>query len=125
MTTDADRNAILALQADWIAAERARDTARLRACLCEDIVLWPDDGPPVHGIPAAMEAMQGPFPIREVEISGEIIEAGPVHGWKTARFTTHFDKAGETVTIHGRHLWLLRREGGFWKLAGLSWQIDR
>lgn len=125
MTTVADRDAILALQADWLAAERANDTGRLRGRLCDDIVLWPDDGPPVRGIAAALEAMKGPFPIRDVEISGETVEAGPVHGWKTARFTTHFDNAGKTVTIHGRHLWLLRREEGVWKLAGLSWQIDR
>ncbi|MEE2565413.1 YybH family protein [Hyphobacterium marinum] len=125
MTSTSDRMAILALQADWVTAERANDSNRLRQFMCEDITLWPDDGPAVTGIDVALAAAKGPFPIREIVISDEVIEAGPVHGWKSARFTTHFDNAGETVTVQGRHLWVLRRESTGWKLAGLSWQIDR
>ena len=125
MLTDADRDAVAALQARWIEAEISEDRGALRALMSDDIAIWPDDAAPVRGIDAVLAATQGPFPIRSVEISDVGMQGGPVHAWKTARFTTQFDNDGETVTIHGRHLWLLRRESGAWKLAGLSWEIER
>lgn len=124
MTTETDKLEILAVQAAWLEAELAQDMRVLRNHLCADITLWPDDGPPLEGIEPALEAIRAMYPIRDISLFDESIHAGTVHAWKTARFITRVDMDGETVSFQGRHLWIMRRVGGSWKIAGISWKIE-
>jgi len=124
MATETDKLEILAIQAAWLEAELAQDMRALRDHMCADITLWPEDGPPVEGIEPALETIRATYPIRGISVFDESIQAGAVHAWKTARFLTRIDMDGETVSFQGRHLWILRRVDGSWKIAGISWNIE-
>ncbi|WP_394693316.1 YybH family protein [Hyphobacterium sp.] len=124
MATETDKLEILAIQAAWLKAELAQDMRALRDHMCADITLWPDDGPPIEGIEPALDTIRATYPIRDISVFDESIQAGSEHAWKTARFITRIDMDGETVLFQGRHLWILHRVDGSWKIAGISWNIE-
>jgi ketosteroid isomerase-like protein len=125
MLDDADRAAILKLEADWLTAQTRGQTDDIRALLTEDCELCPPDGDPARGIDAFMKNQAPPGTLLNVRISEAEIEGGPVHAWKTARFATRIAMAdGREVTVQGRHMWLLRKTGGVWKVRVLSWRFD-
>jgi len=125
MTDEADKRAILDLQQAWTSAECAGEIDDLCRLMSEDVVIWPADAEPVCGIAAARRLLQAGASIIDISISGEQIAAGPVHAWKTARFTTRVDTGGKPDTIRGQHLWVMRRGKAGWKITGISWHIDR
>jgi len=125
MLDDADREAILALEARWLSAEIESRPEMLRDLLTEDCKLCPPDGPKAEGRQAFIAAQPAPGEILSIDIDDVVIEGGPVHAWKTARFRTRLCIAGREIILHGRHMWLVRKEGGDWRIAALSWRLDR
>lgn len=125
MLDDSNREAILALEARWLSAETEGDPGALRDLLTEDCALCPPDGPKIEGREAFIAAQAAPGEILGIRVSEAEIEGGPVHAWKTARFATRLSMEGREITVTGRHLWLMRKDGGQWRIAALSWWFDR
>jgi ketosteroid isomerase-like protein len=125
MLDDADRESILALEARWLSAETEGRPEALRDLLTEDCALCPPDGPKVEGREAFLAAQAAPGDILDIQVGEGVIEGGPVHAWKTARFTTRLLMEGREIAVHGRHLWLMRKEAGDWRIAALSWWFER
>lgn len=124
MLCDADRQAILDLEARWLAAETGGRPERVADLLTDDCTLLTPDGTSVQGREAFIAGMRGPFPIEAIELSGVEIHGGTHNAWKSARFTTRFDNAGAPVIIHGHHVWILRKTSAGWRVAALSYEID-
>jgi len=121
---DADRAAIRALEADWIVAELGSDRAALERLLTHDCALCPPDGPKAEGRQAFLDAQAAPEKILDIAIADSHIDGGPSHAWKTARFQTRLSMQGGELTVSGRHMWLMRKQDGAWRIAALSWSFD-
>lgn len=124
MISDADRTAILALEAEWLSAHTHNDPDRVRALLAEDCAIYPPGEPAAHGADAALAGQAAPGEILNMRIADVQIEGGPVHAWKTARFSFRTAMDGREATVSGRHLWLLAKDGDDWRIKAMSWDLD-
>jgi len=52
-----------------------------------------------------------------IEQSGEL-------ALKTSRYETRYRTEGGERVARGTHLWILRREGGGWRVALVTWQAE-
>jgi uncharacterized protein (TIGR02246 family) len=112
----------------WIAAELAGNIEGVLA-LCTDDVRWlvPGDGEAV-GLAAGRKLLSRasgrPEGIRttdvRIEVSGDL-------ACKTSRFETHYrlPESGRLAVAHGLHLWILRRVDRSWRVALVTWHLDR
>jgi uncharacterized protein (TIGR02246 family) len=109
----------------WIAAELRRDIEGvLRLCTAD--VRWLVPGcSTLEGREAArhlLQAAQGELlDLRagdlRIEHSGEL-------AFKTSRYETRYRLDGRERVTRGTHLWILRREGGAWRVALVTWQAE-
>jgi ketosteroid isomerase-like protein len=52
-----------------------------------------------------------------IEHSGEL-------AFKTSRYETRYRAGEQDEVARGTHLWILRREGGAWRVALVTWQAE-
>jgi ketosteroid isomerase-like protein len=125
MIDDADRAAILKLEADWLTALTQGRAGDIRALLADDCVIFPPAEPAAKGADAALAGQAAPGDILNVRISDMEIEGGPAHAWKTARFAMRTQMPdGREASVSGRHLWVLANTGAGWRIAAMSWRLD-
>jgi len=119
----ADHQAIRKLTADWLAAVRTKDIARLVGMVTDDAVFLPPGFPPIRGKQAVEAMYRNLFPqfssveqaasIEEVEIAGDW-----AYTWGTERFVLNPLGGGPPIEMQGRGMSILRRQpDGSWKFA--------
>jgi len=118
----ADRAAIEALNARWVAAYEAGDYAAIPALYTEDALIMPRGRPAIEGRAALAERLGGLAAGRGVDIGFEVREL-VVEGdlaWLVSRFAVTYTPPGEqgaAVTEHGRSLIIYRRGAdGEWRI---------
>ena len=124
---DSDRDAILEIQASWLAREARRDIPGLMDLCTDDVVWMPPQGPRLQGR-ADIQQWLHDQPVTTVDVTLENVQvdADGRIAYKLADFRTKSTNpgSGETAITTGSHLWVLRKStDGSWKLAGLSWSV--
>lgn len=120
---DVDREAILRLTEDWLAAVRAKDIHRLTAMVTEDAVFLPAGLPPVRGKQAVEALYRQFFPqfrsveqtvaIEEIEIAGDW-----AFSWGFETFVVLPIDGGPEIRRQGKGMSILRRQpDGSWLFA--------
>jgi uncharacterized protein (TIGR02246 family) len=109
----------------WIAAELRGDVEGV-LCLCTPDVRWLVAGrPALEGREAARQLLQ----TAQVELldlrAGDVrVEHSGELAFKTSRYETRYRTGGRERVACGTHLWILRREGGAWRVALVTWQAE-
>ncbi|MGH7497287.1 MAG: nuclear transport factor 2 family protein [Gemmatimonadales bacterium] len=120
--------AVRHLHEAWLAAELRGDVAGLLA-LCTPDVRWLT---PDSGMLLGREA--GRRVLTDTQAELDSIVATDLHveirgdlGYKTSRYETRYrlSAQGELHVSRGTHLWILRREGADWRVALVTWQVER
>ena len=109
----------------WLAAELRGDVeAVLRLCTPDVRWLVPERSV-VEGREAARQLLQA-APVELVDIrAGDVrIEHSGELASKTSRYETRYREGGQEGVARGTHLWILRREGGAWRVALVTWQVE-
>ena len=111
----------------WIESEIAGETQRLLALCSDDIEFWPPDAPPALGRSAVSALLKRDFKIDRIEISDRRIRGSDEFAYLTATFETTFSFPNDSAPkrAHGTHLWVLRKQGGHWLVALVSWSLWR
>lgn len=118
-----DTAAICEVHDEWIRREIAGES--LRDLCDDDLVLLPQEGPPVVGLENAAEWMsRGSTNVQFIEITERTIEIRGEVAALSARFRTCVDgpETGRTW-VNGRHQWVLRRKDTRWCVSTVTWML--
>jgi len=109
----------------WIAAELRGDIDEVLR-LCTPDVRWLVPGrPALEGRDAARQLLQAaPGELLDIRAGDLRIEHSGELGFKTSRYETRYRMSGQERVARGIHLWILRREGGAWCVALVTWQAE-
>ena len=109
----------------WIARELDGDVLGVLQ-LCTDDVQWlVPNSELLVGKVAARELLAEPgVEIREIQTADIQIRGSDSFAYKTSTYSTRYAAAGssEVRVTAGTHLWILRRTGGEWQVALVTWQ---
>jgi uncharacterized protein (TIGR02246 family) len=124
---DVAHEAVKRVHEAWIAAELSGDIEGVLT-LCTPDVRW---------LPPGCEMLVGRETGRRLltnsQVDLESIEASDVRvevsgdlAVKTSRYETHYRLRGQGTphVARGTHVWVLRREGGEWRVALVTWQVE-
>ena len=129
MSEGADRAAIAALRAAWMAAVASGDAEALRDLLTDDYEVWANAAPPIVGIDAAIGAMRGALARFRVEQRFDAVETIVAGDWAFERGTESMRVTprggGDSRDASQRALLVLRRGiDGRWRFArGMTNQL--
>jgi uncharacterized protein (TIGR02246 family) len=109
----------------WIAAELRGDIEGVLR-LCTPDVRWLVPGrPALEGREAARQLLQaGQVELLDIRAGDLRVEHSGELAVKTSRYETRSRVGGRERVARGIHLWLLRREGGAWRVALVTWQAE-
>lgn len=109
----------------WIAAELRGDIEGM-LCLCTPDVRWLVPGrPALEGREAALQLLQAAqVDLLDIRAGDLRIEHSGELGFKTSQYETRYRMSGQERVARGTHLWILRREGGAWRVALVTWQAE-
>ena len=120
--------AVRCLHEAWLAAELRGDIEAVLA-LCTSDVRWL---PPDSGMLLGREA--GRRVLTDTRAALDSIVATDLHveirgglGYKTSRYEARYRLPAQRAlhVARGTHLWILRREGADWRVALVTWQVER
>jgi uncharacterized protein (TIGR02246 family) len=117
--------AIRRLHDAWIAAELRGDSEAV-LCLCTPDVRWLVPGrPPLEGREAARQLLRAAqVDLLDIRTSDVRVEHSGELALKTSRYETRYRAGGQERVARGTHLWILRREGGTWRVRLVTWQAE-
>jgi uncharacterized protein (TIGR02246 family) len=109
----------------WIAAELRGDVEGVLR-LCTSDVRWLVPGrPALEGREAARQLLQaGRVDLLDIRAADLRVEHSEALAVKTSRYETRSRADGRERVARGTHLWILRREGGTWRVALVTWQAE-
>jgi uncharacterized protein (TIGR02246 family) len=122
-----DIRAIEQVHKKWIADELSGN-ARAVVDLCTDDVVWlPPGGRPLRGRQTILHWLSGPpVAVASVEITNLAIRGEGRIAYKTAEFTTTYQKPSSNLplTDRGAHVWILEKgDDGAWRIAVATWTV--
>ena len=108
----------------WIAAEVRGDVQSVLALCSEGIQILTPNAEWVDGRAAVQQLLQrDAISVEGIETRDlRVAEAGGL-AYKICRYETHFTAEGgpEGGVARGTHLWILRKDGGEWKVVLVTW----
>lgn len=117
--------AVRAVLDSWAAAQDAGDVDALVAPYAEDAVVLNEDGPEIVGreaIRADLEAEAASLEASDSVATYDVIEVDGDWAWARGHFeTTVTPESGETLTLVGKWLNILRRTDDGWKIEVAIW----
>jgi ketosteroid isomerase-like protein len=126
MLGPSDLAEIRELERRWLACELAGRAFEVLE-LCAPEVVWLPPGLPALRGKAAIHAWleSSNDRVEYISLTDGTIEGADATAYKIANFETRYVPAGATaaVTIHGWHLWVLRRGESGWQVAVVAWSV--
>jgi ketosteroid isomerase-like protein len=125
---DVAHEAVRQVHQAWVAAELSGDIEAVLNLCTSDVRWLAPDSEMVMGQKAGRRLLTN----TQVEL--ENIVASDVHveisgdlAFKTSRYETHYRLRAqkELHVARGTHVWILRREGAEWRVALVTWQVER
>jgi ketosteroid isomerase-like protein len=120
--------AVRHLHEAWLAAELSGDIEGVLA-LCTSDVRWlvPDSRMLVGREAARRLLREAQVELENIVASDLQVEISGDLAYKTSRYETRYrlPAQGELHVARGTHLWILRREGEGWRVALVTWQVER
>jgi ketosteroid isomerase-like protein len=122
-----DTLAIREIHDAWLAAELRGDAPEILDLCTEDVRWVPPSGPMLSGKRAANALLGANGPtIEEIRTLDLEVDGRGAIACKTCRYETRLraPSGGVSQVARGRHLWVLRKELGVWKVAVVMWQPE-
>ena len=125
---DVAHEAVRQVHEAWLAAELSGDIEGVLT-LCTSDVRWlvPDAGMLVGREAARRLLTEAQVELENIVASDLQVEISGDLAYKTSRYETRYRLPAqrELDVARGTHLWILRREGADWRVALVTWQVER
>ncbi len=108
----------------WIAAEVRGDMQTVLALCSDDVQILTPNTEIVEGEAAVQEMLQpDAIKLDGIETRDLRVAGAGYLAYKTCRYETRFIVQGgpENRVARGTHLWILRKDGGNWKVVLVTW----
>jgi len=112
----------------WIAAELRGDIEGILTLCTSDVRWLAPDSEMAVGREAGRHLLTNPQVKIENTVTSDVhVETSGDLALKTSRYETHYRRGAQKGlhVVRGTHLWILRREGAEWRVALVTWQVER
>jgi ketosteroid isomerase-like protein len=128
VSDDVAHVAVIQVHEAWVAAELSGDIERVLSLCTSDVRWLAPDSEIVVGREAGRRLLTNTqVELRNIMASDVHVEISGDLAFKTSRYETHYRLRGQK-TLHiarGTHVWILRREEAEWRVALVTWQVER
>jgi uncharacterized protein (TIGR02246 family) len=126
--SEADERSIRSLHDAWIEAEQRSDVEGVLN-LCTENVEWvPPDGPVIFGPDAGRRLLLTPdIRLLSIQVMDFAVDGAERRATKVCRYKTVFELTETRIrgVALGTHTWKLEKDDDRWRVASVSWQLDR
>lgn len=122
---DVAHEAVRQVHEAWLAAELRGDIEGVLTLCTSDVRWLPPDSDMVVGREAGRRLLTNTrVELNNIVSSDVHVEISGDLAFKTSRYETHYKLRNQKglQVARGTHVWILRREGGAWRVALIAWR---
>lgn len=125
---DVAHEAVRQVHEAWLAAELSGDIEGVLALCTSDVRWLAPDSELVVGRDAGRRLLTSTQVELENIVTSDVhVEISRDLAFKASRYETHYRVVAQKRlhVTRGTHVWILRREGSEWRVALVTWQVER